>query len=208
MTDPVIFHGTPLTPRAALQNIMPGRAGCVSFYRPDDLEALLAVCPQLMFRSRRLFVLDGSDARGSRVGPGQSGAMVARILRVVRTYHLPPRPVRIDTRQPGSTVANQRRPAERLAVRRFGRSGVPHGRAGLSTCEALRALSARGAGMDWTSEARARWVPCVSPEDGRDRSLDGQRMASAAHAPRNCRGMGLSVHQRRRDDTRAERMAL
>ena len=44
-----VYHGTPMTPRAALNSIMPGRAACVSCYRPDDLEALLAICPQVMF---------------------------------------------------------------------------------------------------------------------------------------------------------------
>lgn len=31
--EPTIFHGTPLTPRAALQALLPGRAACVSFWR-------------------------------------------------------------------------------------------------------------------------------------------------------------------------------
>ncbi len=52
MSAKVIYHGTPLTPRAALLDVLPGRAGCVSFFRPDDTEAVEAVCPRVMFRQR------------------------------------------------------------------------------------------------------------------------------------------------------------
>lgn len=208
MADPVIFHGTPLTPRAALQNIMPGRAGCVSFYRPEDLEALLAVCPQLMFRSRRLFILDGGNASRLGVGPREPGGVVATLLRLVGAHHLSPGPVRPHSGQPGRSVTDQRRPAERLAVRQFGRSGVPHGRAGLSTCEALREISSRCARMDRAPQTRTRWLPGLSPKDGRDRPTHGQQLAPAAHASWDSCRVGLPLHQRRRDYTRAERMAI
>lgn len=46
---PTIFHGTPITPRAALEAVLPGRAACVSFFRPDDVEAVEAVCPFVMY---------------------------------------------------------------------------------------------------------------------------------------------------------------
>ena len=42
-----IYHGTPLSPRPALQ-AMSGRAFCVSFYRPDDIETVAAMPGQLM----------------------------------------------------------------------------------------------------------------------------------------------------------------
>lgn len=46
-TTPTIHHGTPLTPRAALQ-AMSGRAFCVSYFRPDDIEIVAAMPGQLM----------------------------------------------------------------------------------------------------------------------------------------------------------------
>ena len=49
MSRPVIFHGTPMTPRAALLDVLAGRAGCVSFYRPDDVSAVEQVCPSIMY---------------------------------------------------------------------------------------------------------------------------------------------------------------
>lgn len=46
---PIIYHGTPLTPRSALNAVMPSRAACVSFYHPSDADAVAAVCPLIMF---------------------------------------------------------------------------------------------------------------------------------------------------------------
>lgn len=46
---PVIHHGTPLTPRAALLDVCKGRAMCVSFYRPDDVEAVEEISPAIMY---------------------------------------------------------------------------------------------------------------------------------------------------------------
>lgn len=45
---PTAYHGTPMNPDAALRDVMPGRAGCVSFYRPEDLAPILETCPQVM----------------------------------------------------------------------------------------------------------------------------------------------------------------
>jgi hypothetical protein len=43
----VIYHGTPLTPQAALRS-MAGRAFCVSFFRPDDIETVADMSDQVM----------------------------------------------------------------------------------------------------------------------------------------------------------------
>lgn len=61
---PVIHHGTPMTPRAALLDVCAGRAMCVSFWRLDDTEAVEAISPAIMFRQRRLFGMAGSASRG------------------------------------------------------------------------------------------------------------------------------------------------
>lgn len=44
-----IYHGTPMTPRAALLDVLVGRAACVSFYRPDDVGAVESISPAIMF---------------------------------------------------------------------------------------------------------------------------------------------------------------
>jgi len=46
--SPVIHHGTPMTPRSALE-AMAGRAFCVSFYRPDDVETVEKISPKIMY---------------------------------------------------------------------------------------------------------------------------------------------------------------
>ncbi len=38
-TGPVVYHGTPLTPKGALQSLA-GRAFCVSFWRPESVEVV------------------------------------------------------------------------------------------------------------------------------------------------------------------------
>lgn len=103
----LIYHGTPITPRAALEAILPGRAACVSFYRPDDLEALLATCPQIMFRSRRLFILDGGHARWEGMGRGRARGMVAGLLPLAGVHHLASGPMGDHAGQPGGAVPAQ-----------------------------------------------------------------------------------------------------
>lgn len=44
----LVYHGTPMTPKAALHAVMPGRAACVSFYRPDSIADVEAVAPFIM----------------------------------------------------------------------------------------------------------------------------------------------------------------
>lgn len=61
--NPAIYHGTPLTPRAALLDVCKGRAMCVSFHHPQDVEAVEAISPAIMFRQRRVFILAGGIAQ-------------------------------------------------------------------------------------------------------------------------------------------------
>jgi hypothetical protein len=46
---PLIYHVTPVTPRSAFRAIMPGRAAVVSFYRPDDVDITMELCPRIFF---------------------------------------------------------------------------------------------------------------------------------------------------------------
>lgn len=43
-----IYHGTPLTPEAALVQLA-GRAFCVSFFRPDNVKRCEEISPALMY---------------------------------------------------------------------------------------------------------------------------------------------------------------
>lgn len=205
----LIYHGTPLTPRAALQSIMPGRAACVSFYRPDDLEALLAICPQFMFRSWRVLILDGGDACWEGMGRGRARGMVASLLPMVGADHLASRALGDYAGHPCGPIAVERWSAERLALRSFARrAGLAHGRIDRSACPTVRAIPARLRRMDRRSEEGAGRLSSLSPQDGRGYSPDGQCMAPTAHASGNGSGLRLSLYQRRQHQPRAERVEI
>ena len=209
MSKPVIYHGTPMTPRAALNAVMPGRAGCVSFYRPDDLEVLLAVCPHLMFRQRRFLALDGSDAPWPRMGSGKSRSVVVNLLLMVRAASGSVRTMGGHSRQPGCSIANQRRSAKRLAVRsRAWCAGVAHERTNRPAGTSLRTIRSRMPRLDRPPEARASGLRRLPLENGRGSDVDGRGLAPAAHAARLGRGVRLSVRQRGQHKPCAERMAV
>lgn len=44
----LVYHGTPLTPAPALEAVA-GRAFCVSFYRPDSVDAVERMSPAIMY---------------------------------------------------------------------------------------------------------------------------------------------------------------
>ena len=208
MTSAVIYHGTPLTPRIALEAVMPGRAGCVSFYRPDDLEALLAICPQMMFRSRRFQLLDGSYARREGMGRSRARGMVASLLPVAGADHLATGPMGDHARQPRRPLPAQRWPAQRLAFWASRSAGLAYGRINRPACPTMRAIPSRLRRVDWRSEEGAGGLSSLSRQDGRGCRPDGQSLAPAAHAPGNGGSVRLSIHQRGQHIARAERMAL
>lgn len=205
----VIYHGTPMTPRAALEAVLPGRAGCVSFYRPDDLEALEAICPQLMFRPRRVFLLDGRDARREGMGSGEPGRLVAGLLQVAGAAPVRRRPVGDHPRQPRRSFAGQRRAAERLALwPRTRLTRLAYGRPDRAAGVAMRAVRPGMSRMDRRSEEGACGLRCLPPQDGRRCGHDGQHLAPAAHAARNEGGVRLPLHQRGQHEPCAERPSI
>lgn len=208
MGGPLIYHGTPLTPRAALEAVMPGRAACVSFYYPQDLEAVLAVCPQVMFRPWWVQLLAGGDASQSRMGRGGPSAMVECLLRVAGTEPLSSGQVRAHPRQSRRAIADQRRPLERLAFRSSRRSGLAHGRPDRTTGEAMRAIPSRRDRLDRASETGAGRLRSVVSQDGRGCPAHGERLAPLAHAPRHLGRAGIPLRQSRRHDPCAERSSL
>lgn len=208
MSAPLIYHGTPLTPRSALLSVMSGRAGCVSFYRPDDVEAVEAVCPQVMFRSRRVFILASGGAGWAGVGPSEPRSMVAGLLCVAGAATVRSGPLRTHSRQSRRTVANQRWPTQRLAVRAARFASVAYGHGREPSAEDLRPLLSRVHRMDRRPEERAGWLYRLPSKDGRGWASARQSLAAAAHAQgRTCRPQ-LSFPQRRLDQPSAERASL
>lgn len=199
----VIYHGTPLTPRAALTSVCTGRAMCVSFYRPDDVEVVEAISPAIMFRQRRVFVLEAGNAFRPRVG-GRS--RLDALFRVVGISPVPSRQVGGNSGHAGSAKPAQRRIAQRLAFRPARRSALAHGWTARKATAALRAIRP---GMSWLDRSgQGHRLPSLSAENGRSSHGSRQPLAGSSHDARDRRCLRLPFYQRRQHIAGAEWMAL
>lgn len=204
---PTIYHGTPMTPRAAIRAIGPGRAMCVSFYHPQDAEVVEAISPAIMFRQRRLLRVEGS-AR-SRRGMVRSRGLDA-VLRLARAAAVLRRSVGGDTRCAWRAVADQRFLAAAMAVRSIeGRAALAHGRPDRAATPSLREVRSCLLGLDRNRRGRRCGLRSLVPADGRDRAAARQPAAGASpHARRSDRARIRLHRQRGRQHGFAERMAL
>lgn len=190
---PVIYHGTPLTPRAALQS-MAGRAFCVSFWRPDDAEVVEAISPDIMFRQRRVFGMEGcAQARGSMVHSRRLDAL----FRVAGTPPVSSGTMGRDTGCTGRAVPAQRQPSFDLAVRDQRRAALAYGCANRSPLAPVRQIPARLPRLDrdggWR-ESRCGVRGVVSP-DGRDSAAPRQSPAVAAPYARGPDRAGIRLYR-------------
>ena len=204
---PIVYHGTPLTPRAAFSAIMPGRSSCVSYFRPDNLEAVLAECPQVMFRQRRILILDA----GASSGRGPDGCAEGRLvglLRLAGPDGVSSGQVGNHPRHSGRPVPAQRRASERLAFRGSGGAGLAYGRPAGSAGTSLRTILPRLPRMDRRPEEGAGGLRGLFPAHGRGGRPDGQFLAPAAYAPRNTGCSPISLRQRGQHVSGAERTPL
>ena len=202
--QPVIYHGTPLTPRAALLEVCTGRAMCVSFFRPDDVEAVEAISPDIMFRQRGLFHVESGAT--SRRGLGRALGLVG-LLRMAGAALVSTGAVGSHPRYAGCAVTAQRCAARSMAVRtQQGRAPLAHGRANRAALAALRQVRPGVSRMDRRGQASrpAR----VSRADGGSRSGFGQPLACSAHDARDQGRLRLPLRQRGRDNTGTEWMAI
>lgn len=200
---PVIYHGTPMTPRAALLDVCAGRAMCVSFFRPDDVEAVEAISPAVMFRQRRVFILESSHAQ--RAGMGRGSGLDA-LFRVVGAALVSPGKMGGDPRYAGSAVTAQRRALERLAVRAKGRSTLAHGRAYRAAVAAVREIRPGLLGLDGRGQRHR--LPGLSRAYGGSGQGAWQPLACNPHDARHGCGARLSIYQRGQHFTGAERVAI
>jgi hypothetical protein len=184
---PLIYHGTPLTPRSALLDVLDGRAACVSFYRPDDVEAVEAVCPYLMFRQRRVFVLAGRAENRARMG---SGSRLGPLLRMAGTASVHAGTVGSHSRCTWRPLPAQRRASQRLAVRTVeGGSAVAHGWADRAARPAVRTLRPHSTrlGRGRLTSREGRGLRRLPSANGGSVCLLGQPLASNSHdARRSC----------------------
>lgn len=199
--DPVIYHGTPMTPRAALREVGAGRAMCVSFFRPEDAEVVEAISPDVMFRQRCVFVLAGGDE--ARRGL-ERDTRLAAVFRLAGASDLRARPVGDLAGHPRRTVPAQRYAAAIMAVRSEGRARLAYGRADRAVASALRSMGPRMSRLDRT-EGR---IVGLSGTHGRSGQGARQQLACPAHAPRDGGGLRLPVHFGGQHVSRAEWMAV
>lgn len=198
---PVIYHGTPLTPRAALLSVAAGRAVCVSYHHPQDVEAVEAISPAIMFRFRCLFILAGCiETRHGLAGNGR----LERVLRVVGGSSIPPRTVGHHPGYPRRAVPAQRQSVAGVAVREERRSGMAHGRTAGSVATSVRALGPRLPRVD-RSQSRVSRLPRA---DGGRLPCARQPLARPTHAQGHCGSFRLPVRVCGQHFTRSEWMAL
>lgn len=204
MEKPVIFHGTPMTPRAALLDVCAGRAMCVSFFRPDDVEAVEAISPAIMFRQRGVFVLEGGNPQ--RAGMGRDTTGLDAIFRVAGTAPVSSWPVVSDPRHSRCAQPAQRCTAERLAVRAEGCALVAHGWANRTAAAPVRQIRPSLLGLDRQGQAfgHAR----LSHPHGGSCQGAGQPLAPNSHDARDTGGFRLPVHQCGQHQLGAERVAV
>ena len=176
----LIYHGTPMTPRAALLDVGKGRAFCVSFFHPQDVEAVQEISPAVMFRQRRVQRVEGrNEARGWLVYPRGLDA----VLSLAGAAPIPPRPMGSDTRCARCAEPAQRFTAAGMAVWSEGCASLAYGRADRSALAPVRAVRP---GLPWMDRRGqdARYAG-VSRSHGRSGAGFGQSMAGAAHDARH-----------------------
>lgn len=200
-----IYHCTPLTPRDCLETIGHGRNLCVSFWRPDDVEAVERIARTVMFRQRRVFRMAGGDeARGRVVSAG-------RLVALLPLAGTPAarQPLGDHSRCARRAFPAQRRAADRLAIPARGiGSGLAHGRARLPTAAALRSMAEGLHRMDWHGRGQGGWLSGLVRADAGHRAAADRALASASSPARRPSRSRVSLCKRGREQRRAERMAL
>lgn len=204
MSGPIIYHGTPMTPRAALLDVCVGRAICISFFRPDDVEAAEAISPAIMFRQWRVLILEGGVAR--RAGLGRNAEGLDSVFRVAGAAFIPSRSMGCDPGYSWSAKPAQRCAFERLAVWAEGCATLAYGWANRAIAEALRQVRQGMFGLDrgWQNAGHSR----ISRKNGRGRCGSGQSMAHNSHDAWDTGGVRLSVSQRGQHITGSEWVAV
>lgn len=199
----IIYHGTPLTPRVALMEVCRGRAMCVSFFRPDDLEAVEAISPDIMFRQRGFFNVEGSAAQRRRLG-GEVG--LVGLFRLVGAAPFSPRQMGCCAGYAGSSKPTQRCAITGLAFRAKRRSALAHGCANRTANASMRAVRPS---LPWVDRRReAPRSARISSTNARGGSGLGQPLAGSSHDARHQSGVRLPLCQRGRHHPCSKRVAL
>jgi hypothetical protein len=199
----IIYHGTPITPRSALLEVCKGRAMCVSFFRPDDVEAVEAISPAVMFRQRSLFNVEGGTTQ--RRGVGRALGLVG-LLWVARTSLVPSGSLGGCSRYARRTEPAQRCTSSAMAVWSEGRTALAHGWTYRTPSTLVQSV---GSGLHIVDgQRKAPRSPRVSRAHGRSGQGFRKSLACYSHDARPEGGLGLPILQCRRDNAGSERVAV
>ena len=196
-----IYHGTPLTPRDALRSVCTGRAMCISFYRPDDVEVVEAISPAIMFRQRCLFILAGGYEARRRMG--RDTGLVA-LLRMAGAKAIRAGAVGDYAGHARCALPAQRQHPAHMAIWSTRSACLAHGWANRASSSPMRPIRSR---LLWMDRAEGR-IAGLPRSNARGRSSARQSLARPTHASRNCGRVRLPFYQRGQHFARAEWMAL
>lgn len=200
-----IYHCTPLTPRDCLETIGQDRNLCVSFWRPDDVEAVERIARTVMFRQRRVLGMAGGDEARGRV---VSARRLVALLPLAGT-ETARRPLGDHSRCAWRAVPAQRRAAGRLAISaRKISPGLAHGRACLPVAAALRSMAQGLHRMDRHGRGQGGWLSGLVRADARHRAAADRALAAASSSARRSGRARVSLCERGCEQRRAEWMAL
>lgn len=199
----IIYHGTPLTPRSALLNVGEGRAMCVSFFRPDDVEVVQAISPAIMFRQWGIFILEAGPKTWAGVGERQG---LEPLFRLVGTEIVLAGALGGNSRHAGGSKPAQRRPLGGVAFWAARSSIVPHGCANRAPIEALRQIRPSVSRLDRTGEEYR--LPRVSSPHGRGGPRPWVEMAYSSHDAGDGNRSFVSIHKRRQHKSGAKWSSL
>jgi hypothetical protein len=205
MSAPDIYHCTPMTPRAALEELGVGRNFCVSFWRPDDCEVVERVASTVMFRQRGVFRMAGGHE--ARRGMVRSRGLVA-LLSLAGTTS-PWQSLGHHTGRSRRTLSGQRWSGERVAVwDREGGSGVAHGWPCLTPAETVRPLPDRVHRMDRDRRRQGGRLHSMVRTDVRNCAGNRGSVAAASPPSRRACSARVPICERGRQQRRPERMAV
>lgn len=202
----VIYHGTPLTPRAALLDVCTGRAMCVSFYRPDDVEAVEVISPAIMYDNGAFSFWQQAKRSGQEWAEDRDWTP---FLSLAGASPVSSGPMGSHPRHAGGTIPAQRRAVERMAFRAGGCTALAHGWADRALGQAVRTIRAGLSRMGRRDAGRpASGLPSLPQAHGRCIQAIRQSLAGHPHDARDSSGAGLSIHQRGQHEPCSERTPL
>ena len=192
-----------MTPRAALLDVCRGRAMCVSYFRPDDAEAVETISPDIMFRQRRFFDVEGRAAEWA--GVGRKVGLVG-LFQMARASNLLSGTVGSNTRHARRPKPAQRCAFSRLALWAKGIAALAYGWANITPFTSVRTLGSGLHSMDrrWKGFGQAG-LPFA---DGRSGFRSWEQVARNSHDARHQGGLRLPISVRGWNNFSSKRVAV